>query len=79
MKAAPGVQDVHHIHVWQPEEGKVALEAHLAMDELSSGEVIDIKERLKAKLHDRFGIGHATLEVELAGRFHHGQQLLEKP
>ncbi|HWX51509.1 MAG TPA: cation diffusion facilitator family transporter [Roseomonas sp.] len=79
MKAARGVQDVHHIHVWQPEEGKVALEAHLAMDELPLGEVTDIKERLKAKLHDRFGIGHATLEFELAEHFRHEQQLLGKP
>jgi cobalt-zinc-cadmium efflux system protein len=77
LTSTPEVEDVHHVHVWQPEEGRLALEAHVAMTETDFGRATEIKERLKARLRERFGVDHATLEVELSGRVRHGQELFE--
>lgn len=76
LKAMPAVEDVHHLHVWQPEEGKVALEAHIAVSEPDLGEVTDLTERMRRRLHDRHGVDHATIQVELAGRVQHDPKLI---
>jgi cobalt-zinc-cadmium efflux system protein len=71
------VEDVHHVHVWQPEEGKIALEAHAALAERDISAATELKERLKERLRERFGVGHATIEVELSGRARHDRALLQ--
>lgn len=76
MKRAPGVVDVHHVHVWQREEGRVALEAHLALDTPDLAAATETKEALKTVLGERFGIAHAVIEVELAGAAHHGRSVI---
>lgn len=78
LKEAPGVDDVHHLHVWQPQEGRIALEGHIAVTETDLGRVTEVKERLKETLRERFGVDHATLEFELAGRVDHGPELLHR-
>jgi cobalt-zinc-cadmium efflux system protein len=76
LKAAKGVKDVHHLHVWQLEEGKIALEVHIVVSETDFRKVTDLKERLKRELQERHGVGHATIEVELAGRVRHDGSLV---
>ena len=71
------MEDVHHVHVWQPEEGKVALEAHVALAERDLGAATELKGRLKERLRDRFGVEHATIEVEQSGRVRHDRALLQ--
>jgi cobalt-zinc-cadmium efflux system protein len=77
LKSAPSVEDVHHVHVWQAQEGKIALEAHIAVSEPSLGRVTAIKDGMKDRLRERFGIDHATLEFELTGRIRHGNELFQ--
>jgi cobalt-zinc-cadmium efflux system protein len=73
LKAAPGVVDVHHIHIWRREENTVAIEAHLALKKTALGDATAMKEQLKQDLRDKFDIAHATLEIELAdGVYHSG-------
>ncbi len=65
MLETPGVQDVHHLHVWNLSSTSVALSAHLVMREGIS--LHDAQERsvlLKERLAEEFGISHATLEME---------------
>ncbi len=78
LKRAPEVQDVHHLHVWQPQEGKVAVEGHIAVAEMSLEQMTEIKERMKGTLRKRYGVDHATLEFELANHVRHGRDLLNK-
>src|SRR3954463_9204256 len=62
LAAAPGVASVHDLHVWELTSGFSALSAHVVV-----GAKEDCHERraqLDALLHDRFGIDHATLQVE---------------
>lgn len=61
MVADPGVEAVHHIHVWALSTTENALTAHVVLRELIRLE--EVKERLKNRLHAA-GIAHATLEFE---------------
>lgn len=62
MEGEKGVVNVHHVHVWQLDEHRNALEAHVVLSE--SAEMDDLKIRLKKILHDKFDIEHSTLEFE---------------
>lgn len=62
MKQAEGVADIHHVHVWQLDEHRNALEAHVVLTE--DADMDDLKSRLKAMLYDQYEIGHSTLEFE---------------
>lgn len=58
----PGVQAVHHLHVWALGTGEVALTAHLVR---ASPEGHDaFIDALSAALGQQFGINHPTLQVE---------------
>ena len=58
------VEDVHHIHIWNLDEHRIALEAHVVVATNELQEVEVIKRKLKEILKDRFKITHSTLEFE---------------
>jgi cobalt-zinc-cadmium efflux system protein len=65
LATAPGVDSVHHIHVWNLASDVRALSAHVVIEgEISLHDAQERGDRLKVMLADRFGIDHATLELE---------------
>jgi len=61
----PGVEAVHHLHVWTTGSEHAALSAHVVLgDTLTLHDAQLRAVELKRMLHDRFAIDHATLEVE---------------
>lgn len=58
----PGVDGVHDLHVWTIASGRDALSAHISHDESVSHS--DLLQTVRAKLHDRFGIDHLTIQME---------------
>ena len=62
LTAQPGVVEVHDLHIWGLSTAETALTAHLVCADAVGG------ERRLHELHDelrhRFGIGHATLQIE---------------
>lgn len=64
MEAVDDVREVHHVHVWQLDERRTAVEAHVVIDERDLGAMERIKATLKGRLAADFGVGHATLEFE---------------
>ena len=64
MQAADGVLDVHHIHLWQLDEQRNALEAHIVSEAETLKDIEAIKAALKDLLQDQFHITHSTLEFE---------------
>ena len=62
LGALSGVLDVHDLHVWGMSTTDVALTVHLVV----SGETDrdDLLTNAERGLHDRFGIEHATIQVE---------------
>ena len=61
MLAVPGVEDVHHLHLWQLSERANSLEAHVVH---RPGNGAGLRARLEAMLAGRFGITHTTLQLE---------------
>ena len=55
---------MHHIHVWHLDENRVALEAHVVLEDENFALLGRIKRETKSLLKERFGIGHSTLEFE---------------
>ena len=64
MERADSVEDVHHIHVWNIDEHRVALEAHVVVSVSEFKEVELIKATLKKMLFIDFNVDHSTLEFE---------------
>jgi cobalt-zinc-cadmium efflux system protein len=61
----PGVDEVHHVHVWSLASDVPALSAHLVVDgTVTMHEAQQRSEAVRQILVDRFGIEHATLELE---------------
>jgi cobalt-zinc-cadmium efflux system protein len=57
---------IHHVHVWEVGPGQRVLTAHVALgEERDARAVSDLLVRIKARLHNEWGITHATLEPEL--------------
>ncbi len=59
------VQQMHDLHVWPLSTTQTALSVHLVVD----GEQLDndFLTTIQQRLHDHFGIEHATIQVEKAG------------
>lgn len=66
MEAPAAVASVHHLHLRQLDESRNALEAHVVLHDASDLRALPaLKRDLRARLHERFEITHATLEFEL--------------
>lgn len=64
IRALPGVDDVHHIHIWTISTTENALTAHIVLKQPEGMQ--EVKHLIRHRLED-FGIGHATLEFEVPG------------
>lgn len=64
IEATPGVLASHDLHIWTVTSGMVSLTCHVVVRDVSAH--MTVLASLKEELHDRFGIEHATLQVEAA-------------
>ena len=62
IEGEKGVTGAHHLHVWQLDEARNALEAHVVLN--GEVEMDEVKVAIKDMLHNRFSIDHSTLEFE---------------
>ncbi len=65
LRALPGVEDVHHLHVWGMSTFRAALTAHLVSrgEGPLDGELLSLARQRLTKL----GISHSTLQIEAPG------------
>ena len=61
MCSVPGVREVHDLHVWTVTSGFPALAAHIRSEPSEPPD--EVRERVEAVLHERFGLDHTTLQV----------------
>ena len=64
MASSPGVKDVHHVHIWQLDEKRNAMEAHVVVKKTRISDILQIKNKLKNLLSEKFNIDHSTIEFE---------------
>jgi cobalt-zinc-cadmium efflux system protein len=62
LSALPGVDSVHDLHVWGMSTAQTALTAHLVMPQGHPGDAF--LAHAAHELESRFGICHATLQIE---------------
>ena len=65
LRTLPGVARVHHVHIWPMSTTDTVLTAHLVMPAGHPGDAF--LDGARSMLKSRFGIGHATLQVEMEG------------
>lgn len=66
LAALPDVARVHHIHIWPMSTTETILTAHLVMPGGHPGDAF--LDGVQTMLRDRYGIGHATVQVEIGGQ-----------
>jgi len=62
LRALPGVNDVHDLHIWAMSTTEYALTAHLIIPEITSNDNF-LSETAEALRH-KFGISHTTIQIE---------------
>jgi len=60
----PGVIGLHDLHIWGMSTTETALTCHLVIPRGHPGDAV--LNGIAQQLHDRFGIHHATIQIELA-------------
>ncbi len=65
LESEEGVRSLHHVHVWDIDEHRRSLEAHVVIDPDDAGKIETIKQHIKNRLADRYQVHHSTLEFEL--------------
>ena len=68
LRALPGVSESHDLHIWAMSTTEVALTVHL----VRPGAALDdaLLAQASRDLSARFGIAHATLQIELGDPAH---------
>ena len=81
LRTMPGVSQVHDLHIWPMSTTEPVLTAHLVMPDGWPGD--GFLEEARRMLHERYGIGHATLQVETGtcgdGQAHRPERLSPSP
>ena len=75
MRRVEGVEDVHHVHLWQMHEHEAALDCHVVLTEDGWAHIEAVKAAIKDGLKQNFGIGHSTLEFENINQAHQDADL----
>ena len=57
-----GVTEVHHVHVWSITQSRRMVTLHACIGETGNSDAI--VKSIKAQLKERFGLDHATVEIE---------------
>lgn len=64
LLSVAGVRGVHDLHVWSLTQEVRVLSAHVLTDDMPVSAGACIQNDLRAVLRDKYGIGHATLQLE---------------
>ncbi|WP_397542002.1 cation diffusion facilitator family transporter [Roseovarius salis] len=66
LRQVDGVQDIHHVHLWQMQENQPSLDCHITIREGHWARADAIKAHCRDVLQSEYGIAHSTLEMECA-------------
>ena len=64
MQTVRGVRGVHDLHVWSLAQNLRALSAHILTDDVTISQGAQVQRDVNELLHERYGIAHATLQLE---------------
>ena len=64
MRTLPGIENVHHAHLWQMSETAIHFEAHIRVKDMTVSRTEAILSSLEHELKRRFNIAHVTIQCE---------------
>lgn len=64
LRGLPGVATLHDLHIWALSTTQSALTVHLVRSERADDNAL--LGQIRRDLHDRFGIEHATVQIEMS-------------
>ena len=64
LREVPAVRDLHDVHLWDITSGYRCVTAHVVVAEQGLSESVAIREAVASVLGERFGVVHATLQLE---------------
>jgi cobalt-zinc-cadmium efflux system protein len=64
IQSFPGIENVHHLHIWGLSSRVRALSAHVVVQDQLISNGSKISSQLEQELEHRFGINHPTLQLE---------------
>lgn len=66
VAGVPGVGEIHHVHIWGLTPQQLMLTMHMSMSDSPVSQA-DVLRDVKKFLQEEYGIGHATIEVDVDG------------
>ncbi len=64
IQSFPGVENVHHLHIWGLSSRVRALSAHIVVQDQLISKGNKISSQLEQEMEHRFGIDHPTIQLE---------------
>ena len=64
VESIPGVNNIHHVHLWKMNDADIHFEAHIDVDDLPVSRTAVIRADIERCLRDRYDITHTTLQFE---------------
>ena len=64
LSAIAGVNNLHHVHLWQMDEQDIHFEAHVDITDRLVSETDPLLQKITEVLHESFEINHVTLQFE---------------
>jgi len=65
LEEIPGVNNIHHVHVWRLGEHEIHFEAHIDVHDMLVSETAPLCNMIEEKLKKEYGVGHITLQFEV--------------
>ena len=64
LEDIPGINNIHHVHVWRLSEKDIHFEAHIDVEDMKVSETTDLSCKIEEKLKHNHGVTHVTLQFE---------------
>jgi cobalt-zinc-cadmium efflux system protein len=64
LEDIPGINNIHHVHVWRLSEKDIHFEAHIDVEDMQVSETTNLSCKIEEKLKHHHGITHVTLQFE---------------
>lgn len=64
IETVVGVQNLHHVHLWQMNEQDIHFEGHVEVDDIPVSETGDLLRQIEQLLLEKYAINHVTVQFE---------------
>jgi len=64
VESIDGVNNMHHVHLWRPDEHDIFLEAHIDVRDMRVSETTTILNKLEDEFREHFAVTHTTIQFE---------------